>query len=104
MPLFDVKEHVGFSEKFAPRILHADERMKLVLVCLDAGQRIPPHAEDNQGVFTVLEGSGIMTTDDGELPITAGSVVVVRHGGTRGIRAENGRLVVLANAILDHAR
>lgn len=99
MPIFDVNQLSGFSEKFVPRILHTDERAKVVLVCLEAGQRIPPHAEQNEGVFTVLEGEGVMTTDDGELPISAGTVVVVPFGGTRGIQATS-RLVVVANAIL----
>ena len=98
MPILDVARQIGFSEKFAPRVLHSDTRMKVVLVCLEPGQRIPPHAEENQGVFTVLEGTGVMTTDEGELPIQKGNVVVVPFGGTRGIRAEGGRLVVLANA------
>lgn len=99
MPTFDLTRIAEFSDKFAPRILHQDERAKVVLVCLSPGQRIPPHKEPNQGVFTVLEGSGTLSTDEGELPLRARTVVVVPHGGTRGLRADSERLMVLATAI-----
>ncbi len=101
MPVHDVRARIGFDAKFAPRILHRDERAKVVLICLEPGQGIPPHAEDNQGFFFVLEGQGVLTSDEGELPLRAGELATVAFGGTRGVRATEGRLVVLATAVSD---
>lgn len=100
MPIQDITAKVDFSTPFKPRIVHADERSKVVLVCLAPGQGIPPHPEDNQAFFYALEGSGTMLTDEGELPIKAGSLVTIARGGTRGIRADKEKLVVLATAVL----
>ena len=100
MPIQDITGKVDFSTPFKPRILHTDEHAKVVLVCLSPGQAIPPHPEENQAFFNVLEGSGVIVTDEGELPVIAGNLVTVPRGGKRGIRAEGGNLVVLALAVL----
>ena len=63
------------------------------------GQSIAPHPEGNEAVFYVMQGSGTMLTDEGELPIRPGSVVIVPFGGTRGMRASEDNLVVLATAV-----
>ena len=100
MPIQDITGKVDFSTPFKPRVIHNDERSKVVLVCLSPGQGIPPHPEDNQAFFYALEGSGVMVTDEGELPIKAGNLISVARGGTRGIRANEEKLVVLATAVL----
>ncbi len=100
MPIQDVTAKVDFSTPFKPRILHTDDRAKVVLVCLAPGQQIPAHAEDNQAFFYVLEGSGVVLTEAGELPVSAGNLVDVERGGTRGLRAGDSKLVVLATAVL----
>ncbi len=100
MPIQDVTAKVDFSTPFRPHILHADDRSKVVLVCLAPGQQIPAHPEDNQAFFYVLEGSGTVLTGAGELPVTAGQLVSVERGGTRGLRADGSKLVVLATAVL----
>ena len=100
MPIQDVLAKIDFSTPFRPRVLHADEHAKLVLVCLAPGQGIPPHPEDNQAFFYVLQGSGTMLTDEGELPLEPGKLVAVARGGARGMRAGAEKLVVLATAVL----
>ncbi len=99
MPVHDVPARIGFDAKFAPRILHHDDRAKVVLICLEPGQGIPPHAEDNQGFFFVLEGEGVLASHEGEVPLSAGVLATVPFGATRGLRARDGRLVVLATAV-----
>ncbi len=101
MPVLDVRARVAFDAKFAPRILHRDERAKVVLICLEPGQAIRPHAEQNQGFFFVLEGSGILTCDEVELELREGQLGAVPFGATRGLRATEVRLVALATAVSD---
>jgi quercetin dioxygenase-like cupin family protein len=99
MALHDVRARIAFSARFTPQILHEDERAKVVLACLDAGQGIPPHREDNQAFFHVLEGRGSILTDAGPVAVSAGHVVDVPFGGTRGMATSGERMVVLATAI-----
>jgi quercetin dioxygenase-like cupin family protein len=104
MSVHDVISNIDFSASFKPRILHADEHAKAVLVCLAPGQSIPAHAEDNQAFFYVLEGAGVVLTDEGELRVAAGKLVTVPRGSTRGLRADEAKLVVLATAVLCERR
>jgi quercetin dioxygenase-like cupin family protein len=99
MPVHDVRARIGFDAKFAPRILHRDERAKVVLVCLEPGQRIPPHEEDNEAFFYVLEGEGVLSSHEGDVPLSQGQLATVAFGGLRGLRAESSRFVVLATAV-----
>lgn len=86
MEIIKVSEKVGFSDTFMPRILKVSPDYKVPLICLKAGQLIPPHASGT-GIFYILSGAGIMTVDDEKKEITAGDMIVVEKGATRGIEA-----------------
>ncbi len=86
MNLIDVNERVGFSDEFAPRILRAGADYKVPLICLNAGQKIPPHPSGT-GVFYIISGAGVMTVGDEEQEIKAGNIIFVEKGETRGIMA-----------------
>ncbi|MCK4846077.1 MAG: cupin domain-containing protein [Deltaproteobacteria bacterium] len=86
MEIIRVSEKVGFSDAFMPRILKVSPDYKVPLICLKAGQLIPPHASGT-GIFYILSGAGIMTVDDEKKEITAGDMIVVEKGATRGIEA-----------------
>ena len=66
----------------------------IVLVCLDTGQVIPPHPEPYAVVFVVLQGEGIITSGDVELPVKSHHLVSVGKDENRGIRC-NQRMVLL---------
>jgi quercetin dioxygenase-like cupin family protein len=100
MTIDDVRSHITFHPRFAPQMLYSDPHMKLVLACLEPGQTIPAHREDNQAVFFVVDGSGAILTDDGDQAVAAGGIVTVPLGGTRGMRATTERFVVLATALI----
>ncbi len=100
VPIHDVVDQISFSVPFKPRVLHADDRTKVVLICLAPGQQIPAHADDNQGFFYVLEGAGSIVTASGELSIAAGELAIIERGGVRGLRAGDHKLVVLGTAVL----
>jgi len=100
VPIHHVKDLIEYQQPFAPRLLHKDSHSKSMLICLEEQQHIPAHAESNQGFFYVLEGQGTFLSDEGEVNVKAGELVVALSGSTRGFRADRGRLAVLATAVL----
>jgi quercetin dioxygenase-like cupin family protein len=67
---------------------------KIVLVCLEPGQVIPPHPEPYAVVFVVLEGEGVITSGPQEHPVTPLHLVAVGKDEARGIRCTQ-RMVLL---------
>ncbi len=94
MEIIDVKDRIGFAEKFVPRILKVSPGYKVPLICLEAGQVIAPHPSGT-GVFYIIEGTGVMTVEGEETEIKAGNMVFVDKGESRGIRATE-KLVAFA--------
>ncbi len=91
----DWREKVVFSaEGPRPQLVHQDQRVKVVVAGLEAGQKIPSHPEV-QGVFHCLEGTGWLVVDGERLPFNGGAIVVVPEGAARGVEAET-RLAFLA--------
>jgi quercetin dioxygenase-like cupin family protein len=66
----------------------------IVLVCLEAGQVIPPHPEPYAVVFVVLQGEGIITSGTIEHHVNLLHLVSVGKDENRGIRC-NQRMVLL---------
>jgi quercetin dioxygenase-like cupin family protein len=66
----------------------------IVLVCLEAGQVIPPHPEPYAVVFVVLQGEGIITSGTVEHPVKPLHLVSVGKDENRGIRCDQ-RMVIL---------
>jgi len=58
----------------------------IVLVCLEAGQVIPPHPEPYAVVFVVLRVEGIITSGSVEHPVRPHYLVAVGKDENRGIR------------------
>ena len=66
----------------------------IVLVCLEAGQVIPPHPEPYAVVFVVLQGEGTITSGAVEHPVKPLHLVSVKKDENRGIRC-NKRMILL---------
>ena len=66
----------------------------IVLVCLEAGQVIPPHPEPYAVVFVVLEGEGVITSGTQEYEVVPLHLVSVAKDEDRGIRCTQ-RMVLL---------
>jgi quercetin dioxygenase-like cupin family protein len=66
----------------------------IVLVCLEAGQVIPPHPEPYAVVFVVLQGEGVITSGTVEYPVNPLHLVSVGKGENRGIRCKQ-RMILL---------
>ena len=95
MRLVDTVAARSFSpERFQPKILAVTPDLKIPLICMEGGQKIPSHP-GGTGFFHVIEGRALFTVNGKTETVEAGSVAVVPKGAERGLEAE-GRLVVIA--------
>ncbi len=76
------------------QILLENTQVKVVIVGLEAGQKLPPHPQ-TLAIYHFLEGTGWMIVDDQRYPISAGATIITPNGSKRGIEAET-RLAFLA--------
>jgi len=66
----------------------------IVVVCLEAGQEIPPHPEPYAVVFVVLQGEGVITSGSVRYSVKPLHLVSVEKDQDRGIRCDQ-RMVIL---------
>ena len=66
--------------------LLVDGEFNVGVISLDGGQEIEPHPEAYAVFFYVLEGTGVFSTGDGTLELTAGDGLYLDPGERRGIR------------------
>ncbi len=93
------KDIVVYSQQNPqPQILEENQKYKSVIVGLEAGAKIPPHAE-GPAIFYFLEGTGQMIVGEESYVIQTGATVVVPDGATRGIEAET-QLAFLAVRVM----
>lgn len=82
------KETVVFSaDGPKPQTLMKTDSLKVVLVGLEAGQKIPSHPGP-ASAFHFLEGKGWMIVNDDRLPVEAGATVVMQDGAKRAVEAD----------------
>jgi quercetin dioxygenase-like cupin family protein len=70
-----------------PQFLLDSPKFKVVLVGLEAGQKLPTHPAP-EAVYHVLEGSGTMLVGGERIAVEAGVIVVVAAGVPRGFEAK----------------
>ena len=89
------KESIAFNpSKFNPVALAQSDRVRVILVCLEPGQFIPVHRPNVDMTLLVLEGNGMVAAGNTETEVGPGSVVFVKGGEDRGVKAQT-RLVAL---------
>ncbi len=81
-------------DRFNAIIVAEDERVRVVLVCLEPGQFVPAHKPESDLAVVVLDGHGTILAGQREEPVGPGTVAFVPAGEARGLRAET-RLVAL---------
>ena len=75
-----------------PQVLYEDDKIKVVVVGLEPGGRIPVHA-GGAGVYHFLEGAGQMTVDDNPYAMQPGATLMIPDGATpRPARADPARI------------
>jgi quercetin dioxygenase-like cupin family protein len=77
-----------------PQVLYEDGKIKVVVVGLEPGNKIPIHPGD-AGVYHFLEGAGQMQVDENTFHVQSGSTVIVPAGSARGMTADT-RLAFIA--------
>ncbi len=77
-----------------PQTLVENTQVKVVIVGLEAGQKLPPHPQ-TLAIYHFLQGTGWMIVDDERHPVSAGTIIITPNGAKRGIEAET-RLAFLA--------
>lgn len=75
------------DEAFTPAVIGRGEHLQGMVVGFHAGQFIPAHAPGLDITLVVLEGEGVLATDEGDRELRPGSVAFIAAGHTRGIRA-----------------
>jgi len=70
-----------------PQFLLDTAQFKVVLVGLEAGQKIPPHPAPG-AVYHVLDGSGWILVGDLRIAVEPGAMIVVPAGEPRGFEAQ----------------
>ncbi len=91
--LEDLKE---FSvSEFIRKELVVTDNFKLLLICFEPGQSVPPCVMERSTAFYIIEGQGKVLVSDQENTVTAGSLIIIEPDLTRQIKAAT-RLVVLA--------
>ncbi|OGQ58123.1 MAG: hypothetical protein A3J24_06205 [Deltaproteobacteria bacterium RIFCSPLOWO2_02_FULL_53_8] len=95
MEFVNLYDKIDFEAVFVPRILRIKPEYKVPLICMEPGQEIKPH-QSGTGVFYVVQGCGIMTVEDKEIPVKAGNMIFVEKGESRGFKATSERLVAFA--------
>lgn len=82
------------GERFNPVVLAGNERVKVILACLEPGQFIPVHQPGVDLVLCVLEGEGTCIAGERAEPIGPGVIAFIPAGEARGIKAAT-RLILL---------
>jgi quercetin dioxygenase-like cupin family protein len=82
------------KDRFNPVVLSGNERVRIVLVCCEAGQFIPVHQPGVDLTFVILEGEGRLVAGAQEEHVRAGAIAFIPAGEARGLKAET-RLVAL---------
>ena len=88
------------ADRPATAILHDTPDARLVVFRLAPGQAVPPHRSASSVLLTVLEGTGVLSGEDGgvacERDCAAGDVVAYAPHELHGMRAGDGELLLLA--------
>jgi quercetin dioxygenase-like cupin family protein len=70
--------------------------VRLVVFRIAPGQQVPPHVSKSRVTLKVLEGSGILSGGDSEMPCSAGDVVTYEPGELHGMRSTGQEMLLLA--------
>ncbi|MGE5396761.1 MAG: cupin domain-containing protein [Chitinophagales bacterium] len=72
------------------RLLVNSPELRLVNLCLEAGETVAEHSVDIDVVFLALNGRGIVTVDGSEIEIIEGQYMVCPAGAKRKVESESG--------------
>lgn len=84
------------QEAHTKYVFFESDKLKAQVVCLEAGQHIPPCQMDSDIIFFVMEGKGKITVDEKEEILKKTSwIFVPKENESRSLKAKT-RMAVLA--------
>ncbi len=96
MQVYSLEELKEFAvSEFKKKELVVTDSFKLLLICFEPGQSVPPCVMERSTAFYIIEGQGQVLVSDQEYQVTAGSLIIIEPDLARQIKADT-RLVVLA--------
>lgn len=96
MQVYNLEELKEFAvSEFRKKELVITDSFKLLLICFEPGQSVPPCVMERSTAFYIIEGQGQVLVSDQEYQVTAGSLIIIEPDLARQIKADT-RLVVLA--------
>ena len=88
MSVFNLSQEEAFSsEHYVPKFLHSSDKVRVLLLCLDAGQEVPPHTSPEATLY-VVKGKGTITVGEQPVPAEAGTLVVVDAGVNHAVKSQ----------------
>jgi len=100
MDVHDLNLYRHFSSAEPCRkVFHDSGSIKAQVVCIKAGQALPPCSMDNEVLFYIISGAGEISADGRWTVVKPGQAVVVpREAKTRSIRAEQDMVILAVQA------
>jgi len=88
--IFDLADFTVFRDhRFYNDIIHDSPYAKIITYCFEPGQELPVHKHpaDSQLMILVVEGEGVFTGGEEEIPARAGQICVGMVSTPHGVRA-----------------
>ena len=86
--LADFKKNISKSIGETKKDLLKTTSFNVVLICLEAGQEIPPHPEQYAVCFYVIAGRGAFTVGDKQFELAIGEMIFAQANEVRGIQSK----------------
>lgn len=80
----------------ATAIIHDSADARCVVFRLEPGQQVAPHTSPSSVLLLAVEGSGVVTTAEGDTPLAVGEAALYEPRELHGMRAVAERFVLLA--------
>jgi len=97
MEILDLKKLKKFNpDKISREMLSDKPEMRIALMCLEPGQKLPPHKAPLRLLMYCVEGKGIFTVGDEEVEASEKTCILCDPMVPHGFRATDERLVVMA--------
>ncbi|HEX7019454.1 MAG TPA: cupin domain-containing protein [Gemmatimonadaceae bacterium] len=80
----------------ATAIIHDSADARCVVFRLEPGQQVAPHTSPSSVLLLAVEGSGVVTTAEGDSPLAVGEAALYEPRELHGMRAVAERFVLLA--------
>jgi len=99
MKVLNYKEAVNFMKEGAQKtVVAGGQHSRTTVWSVLAGQEIHPHAHDGDHLWVVVEGKGRFLTDQGQTPVSEGSIVFAPEGESHGMAADENLVFVSVSA------